>query len=111
MSPIYSATMTETQQVRDEKKRAFDGSLFCGHQITDAVRTLSQEISLGPGGTGIKDDQAIQYVYEFNMLLVRARKGRQERHAKVGTPLESHVRYDQLLRDMKHHCEVLEQKD
>lgn len=98
-----------TQGAQDEKRRAFECSLFWGNEIDNAIRTLNRDIAMGPSGSDISPEEAIQFAHEFNILLLRARTVRYE--ADDTRRMNSKARYDQLLRDMKHYCEVLERKD
>ena len=102
--------MADEQKKTDEKRRALVALSMIRSEVGSVVDILNREILFAsPDTNGVSFDKKAYYIYEFNDELIRA-GGLCKGHLMSGGTTTM-KRFEELLRDIRHHCNVLERKD
>ena len=101
--------MAEVQKNTDEKRRALVALSMIRSEVGSVVDRLNREILFASLDTnGVSFDQKAYYIGEFNEEIIRAGKLCKYYSSSEAKTMK---RFDELLRDMRHYANVLEQKD
>ena len=102
--------MADEQKKTDEKRRALVALSMIRSEVGSVVDRLNREILFSsPDTNGVSFGQKAYYISEFNDELIRAGSLCKGHLMSGGTTTMK--RFEELLRDIRHHCDVLERKD
>ena len=101
--------MADEQKKTDKKRRALVALSLIRSEVGSVVDRLNKEILFAsPDTNGVSFDKKAYYIYEFNDELIRAGGLCKNYSSSEPKPIK---RFEELLRDMRHHSDVLEGKD